>query len=139
MSVFDQIGNAEVNGQGVYPIPGQYELTVRALKLIKNNSKHDVFVAEFDIDESTEDARPAGTQMSWVANLTKHVSAPGNVRRFLAALGGVSIEEVGASDAEAAVADDNPFAGTRIRLEATNTKTKAGGDFTQCNWIHIPA
>lgn len=136
--VYDEIANAEARKQGIYPVPGIYPVVqIETVKLIKNNNRHDCFVAELRLLESAVPSRPTGSQMSYVCNLTKHQSAASNVKRFIAAAMNVDVDEVDADSVRAATSDENPLQERVMRLEAHNTKTRAGGDFTVCNWIGI--
>lgn len=132
------IGSAEVFESGVYLEPGNYPiLWIEALKMVRNNDGHDVFIAEFHIIDSEVDARPKGTEVGWGANLTKHKSAPGNVRGFLANVTGIEITDVDADGSRAATSSDNPLRGTLVRCGASNTKTRSGGDFTVCKFERL--
>jgi hypothetical protein len=131
-SVFDSIGNAEVSEGGVYPIEGVYPiLYVDCMKIIRTRKGEDMFVAEFDILASDVEKRKKGSRMSWVANF-KHDSAPGNIRAFMAAVNGVNVDEVDSKSAQIMCSDKNPCHGKLVRLEATNTLTKKGTNFTKC-------
>jgi len=135
---FSKVGNAEGREGGVYPEPGLYPiLYVDTLKMIRSRKNDDLFIAEFDIVASEVDARPVGTRMSWVANLTKHDAAPGNVKTFLAKLMNVPDQEVDANGAKFACSDENPCHGRLVRLEASIIQTKSGGDFTLCKWFTL--
>lgn len=131
----DLIGNAQVTDGGIYPEPGVYPvLFLDACKMVESRKGDKLFCAEFEILESNVDERPAGSRMSWMANLSKHDAAPGNVRAFLAAAAGITPDGVDAEGSRAAVSSANPLHGRVLRLEASNTKTRAGGDFTLCRF-----
>lgn len=135
---FDQIGGSTPNEGGVYPVPGVYPvLFCDVIKMMTSRKGDDLFIAELDILESQVDERRAGTRMSWVVNF-KHDAAPGNVKLFLASLMDINPDEVDADGAKFACSPDNPCHGRLIRLEATNTVTKAGNDFTLCKWRSLP-
>ncbi len=138
--IFDMIGDADVFGGGVYFEPGVYpKLWIEALKMIKTSTDgHDMFVAEIHILESNVPERPKGSEVSWVANLTKHKSAAGNVKQFLCDIAGLeSVDDIDAAGARLAVSSDNPFNGTVVMASATNVKTRAGGDFTQVKFTRL--
>lgn len=135
---FDAVGSSTPNEGGVYPVPGVYPvLFCDVLKMTQSRKREDLFIAEFDILESQVEERRAGTRMSWVVNF-KHDAAPGNVKLFLAALLDIPPGEVDAEGAKYACSAENPCHGRLIRLEATNTITKAGNDFTLCKWRSLP-
>jgi hypothetical protein len=135
---YDKVGNAEITERGVFVLPGIYPLLYcDVLKMIRSFKGADLFIAEFDILESNVPERPAGTKVSWIANFA-HLPTPGNVRAFLAALMGVDPEEVDRDGAKYACSKDNPCRGRLVRLQAGETTTRAGGNFTVCNWSTIP-
>ena len=137
-SPYDAIGDAEARAGGVYPKAGIYPcLYVDAIKMIRSRKGEDVFVAEFDILDSACAERPAGTRMSWACNF-RHDASPGNVKAFLAAVMDVPADEVDADGAQYACGAENPCHGRLVRLEATDTTTKAGGPFTLCSWRALP-
>jgi hypothetical protein len=137
---FSKIGDADGSNQGIYPEPGLYPcLYVDVLKVIQSRKGDDLFIAEFDILQSDVNIRPPGTRMSWMANLTRHEAAPGNVKTFLATLMDVPLEEVDAESSKYACSPDNPCHGRLIRLEASIIKTKEKKtDFTLCKWFTLP-
>jgi hypothetical protein len=135
---FSKIGSSDPSESGVYPEAGVYPLLfVDSLKMIQSRKGDDLFIAEFDIVQSEVDTRRPGTRMSWVANLSKHDAAPGNVKLFLATLMDVPLDQVDSDGAKFACSTDNPCRGRLIRLEASTIKTKAGGDFTRCSWRSV--
>lgn len=137
--IHDMIGSANVTEGGVYPIAGVYPiLYLDACKMVESRKGDKLFCAEFDIIESNVEERPSGSRMSWMANLTKHDAAPGNARAFLAAAAGIKPENVDAEGSRAAVSSHNPLHGRLVRLDASNTKTRAGGDFTLCRFSALP-
>lgn len=137
--IHDLIGSAQTSEGGVYPEPGVYPmLFIDACKVIDSRKGDKLFCAEFDILESKVPERPSGSRMSWIANLTKHDAAPGNVRKFLAAACGLEVEQVDPAGSRAAVSPQNPLHGRLVRLDANMTKTRAGGDFTLCNFSALP-
>lgn len=137
-SPFDRVESAEGRGGGIYPVPGVYNcLFVDTIKMIRSRKGDDLFVAEFDIIESTVAERPRGSRMSWIANF-RHDATPGNVKAFLAATMGIPQDKVDAAGCKFACSDKNPCRGRLVRLEASNTVTKSGNDFTLCQWRPIP-
>jgi hypothetical protein len=136
---FDVIGKGQPSQRSNYIDAGVYPvLYCEQLKLITSKTTPDrFFIAEFTIIESKVASRPEGTVMSWVCNL-RHPSSGGNVREFIAALANDSIEQVDAEVARYATSEKNPMRGRLIRLEATQVKTKKGGDFTRCRWVALP-
>lgn len=139
MGFADKIANAQVTEGGVYPVPGLYPVVqVDTLKTFTSRRGDELFIAELDVLKSEVTARAVGSRMSWIANLSKHDAAPGNVKALLAAILGVSDEDIGANEAEAAVSDAQPAHGRLVRLEAVQITTKAGNPFTKCSWYALP-
>lgn len=135
---FNQIGGSTPSQQGVYPIPGVYPvLFLDSMKIIKSRKGDTLFIAEFDICQSEVPTRPVGTRMSWIVNF-RHDASPGNVKMFMAALMGITVDEVDAEGAKFACSDKNPCRGKLIRLEASETITKSGNPFTVCKWHTLP-
>jgi hypothetical protein len=135
---FDRVANSEGRFGGVYPLPGVYPaLYVDVLKMIRSRKGEDVFIAEFDILDSEVPNRLKGTRMSWAVNF-RHDASPGNVKAFLAAVMAVPQTEVDGKGAQYACSDKNPCHGRLVRLEAVQTKTKTGNDFTLTNWRPLP-
>lgn len=135
---FSRIEDSEGRTGGIYPMPGIYQvLYVDVVKMIRSRKGEDVFIAEFDILQSDVPERKAGTRMSWAVNF-RHDASPGNVKAFLAAVMNSEQSEVDGKSAQLACSDKNPCHGRLVRLEAVQTKTKAGNDFTLCNFRPIP-
>ena len=139
-----KVAKSKATAGGVYPVPGVYPvLDIKLVKVETTWEDHEVFVVEFDILESEVEERAAGTEMSWVCNLTKHKSAPGNAKRFLQDATGINFDEMSEEEAEKEIdrlcGEDNPLCGTLVRLEAVNKKTKEKKqDFTVCTFTRLP-
>lgn len=141
MGDFDGIEEAQSTKTSNYILAGDYPvLFINALKKIRsqrNGAK--LFIAEIDILKSLVDSRPAGTDMSWIVNLTKHgKTALGNVKGLLAALLDVDENEVDAKTADLAVSAENPFHGRLVRCSAVEITTSDGAPFTKPNWHPLP-
>jgi len=135
---FQRTAEADPNQRSVYPVPGVYPvLMVDSLKMIQSRKGEDLFVAELEILDSQVEERPAGTRMSWLVNF-KHDSAPGNVKAFFCALMGAAESDVTADALRYSCGPQNPCRGRLVRLEASVTQTRAGNDFTLCNWQLLP-
>jgi hypothetical protein len=124
--VFDDIAGGKPNqGGGVYPVAGAYLLYVDMLKMAKNWEGHNVFVASFDVLQSTAKERPAGTKMDDAFNLTKQPKfAPGDVKALVAAVMDVPFDQVDANGLRLAVSDRNPCHGRLVILNASERPTK---------------
>ena len=147
MGLFNGIKDAKINKGGVYLLPGdgggtaRYRLKVKLLRVMKTRKKEDQFISEFTVVESTNAKRPAGTDVSWLANLTKHEAALGNIKGLLAALFNCTEDEVDETGADRAVEEEgeyaNPCEGMEVVCEATEITTRAGKPFTKCVWFPV--
>lgn len=135
MGMFDGIDKVSSTQGGDYLKPGKHVLKIRALKQPPNLRSGDCFIAELEVVESSREDYFPGKGVSWVCNVTKHKEmALGNIKAFLAAVAGIGEEDVDKNGANAAVSEDQPFAGHVVHCEAFNKPTKAGGDFTRTIW-----
>jgi hypothetical protein len=140
--MFSAVQGASVNGGGIYFKAGRYKVEILAVKSILSRKNENLFVVETEIKESDcADLRP-NTKCSQVINLSKHDSAPGNIKAFVAAALDISptSEEVNWEElCDVVCTDANPLKGTMMTLICANTKTKAGGDFTLHQWSLLSA
>jgi len=138
MGMFDGIENVTSPQGGAYLLPGQHIFKVNALKQPPNLRAGNCFIAEMSVVESNCEQYSVGQSVSWIRNVTKHKEmALADIKAFLAALAGCREEEIDSAGADAAVADDQPFAGFLVRCEAWNKPTKEGGEFTRTAWEHV--
>lgn len=144
MGLFGGIKDVKVSKGGIYLLPAddgstaRYRLRVKVLKVMKTRKKEDQFIAEFHILESSQPKRPAGSDASWLANLTRHEAALGNVKGLLAALFNMQEDEIDEAGADAAVDEkEQPCVGMEVICEAFNKPTKEGKPFTRCNWFPV--
>ena len=138
MGIFSGIKDAQVSSGGVYFIPGLYpEVEIEACKMIFTRKKEELFVAECKIIASDVPERGPDMHASFTANVTKHDAALGNIKGFMAAGFNCSQDEITEAVAEEVVSERQPLAGVRLRLEAVNTKTRDGGDFTKHVWSQV--
>lgn len=138
MGIFSGIKDAQVSSGGVYFIPGLYpEVEIEACKMIFTRKKEELFVAECKIIASDVPERGPDMHASFTANVTKHDAALGNIKGFMAAGFNCSPDEITEAVAEEVVSERQPLAGVRLRLEAVNTKTRDGGDFTKHVWSQV--
>lgn len=133
---FDAIQNAEVSQKsavisaGVYPL-----LYVDVLKIFRSKSADElIFVAEFDILDSTSTQNPAGSRASVIHKFI-HKTTPGLIKAMLAAIGDVSVDGVTSEDARMACSDANPLHGRLVRLQSSPV---AGKVYLRNEWFSIP-
>lgn len=151
MGMFDGMADAEVGQSRCYFLPGEYLCQVRWV-LFKNGRNGKFYIVECNIVESGNPERPAGTSASWLQKMDGNASevALGSIKGFLAACMGVDPnnkdavrevftdaqgQDVSAAVAEMSIADENPMAGTVVRLRATQGETKQGKPFTYHDWF----
>jgi hypothetical protein len=137
MGVFSAVTGASVNGGGVYFLAGTYKVKIVAVKMILSRMGENMFVIETEILESDAAERRPGTKCSQVINLSKHESAPGNIKGFMAAALDVPADEITEAECDLACTEENPLAGTIMRLACTMTKTRRNTDFTIHQWAFI--
>jgi len=143
MGMFAGIESARVGGGGIYFLQGIYRVEIVKVFAMKGRKGDDLFIVETKILESDNAERRVGGSCSWVVNL-KHEPALGNIKGFIAAANGIDPtnkaevdSQVNEEAVEAACHADNPLEGIIIDLEATEIKTKAGGDFTLHKWSPV--
>lgn len=132
MSIFDEINKAKVFGSGQYFGAGEYLVTVNSIKFL-DGYKARFFIVECLVDESDNPNCVAGRSYSYVINLDRKETGPGNVKAFLAqALGeDPENEEINwGALAQKACSEENPMGGLQLKLSAFERKTKEGGTYT---------
>lgn len=134
-SMYKKIANAETSGDGIYLLDGAYRIRVELVKFFETRKHKTMFLVEMTILQSTNEARPAGMEVSWMCNLTDHDAAFGNVKQFLGACFGVDPNDKEALDAQItptvisqSTAVSNPLGGTilPVECETRNNKTNEG-------------
>lgn len=154
--LFKGMKDAPMFGRGVYMAEGVYEVEITNIFVKPRFKGGNVFVTEFKILESNNEKHKPGTTGSWVPKI-ELPNTFGDVKSLMFAATGTDPKTVKAEDAalhaqasmlaraacgsESAKAelkqaglDDPSIVGCRVRLECTQTKTKAGGDFTRYAW-----
>lgn len=134
MGLFSKIKEASVNQGGVYILPGTYVAEVESCKIGETRKGEAFFVADLKVIESDNEERAEGSHMSYMV-MSSWDSFESNVKAFIMGVMGCEEEEVDEEMAENAISEDQPLAGERVKIEATNVKTKSGGDFTKCRWF----
>lgn len=134
MGIFSGIDKATPSEGGVYLLPGQYVVEIVKCKSGTTRKKLDFFLSELRVLQSSNPERPVGSLCTWFVGIMPDTGALGNIKRFLAIANDVEDADVDDAGAEMAVSDTNPLAGTLLRADAVNVKTRAGGDFTRVSW-----
>jgi hypothetical protein len=137
MGIFSAVNGASVNGGGIYFLAGTFKVKIVAVKMILSRMNENMFVIETEIVESDNPERRPGTRCSQVINLSKHESAPGNIKGFMAAALDVPADHITEDECDLACSDSNPLAGTLMRLSCTITKTRRNTDFTIHQWAFL--
>lgn len=132
MGLFTGIEDATSSAGGNYIKPGRHLLNIVCLKGKVSRKKKALAIAEFEIVESTK--HEVGESVSWLANLTDHDAAVGNVKGLLAAIADIEENEIDEAGADRAFSDENPFEGQQVVCEAFIIETGKGNDFTKCVW-----
>lgn len=147
MGLFQGMESAQVGQGGIYFTPGKYLVEVVKCFCLRSRKREDLFIVEFLIHESDSPDRGVGTKASWVVNF-KQDAALGNIKGFLAACNGIDPDNTEMVTAEiteevseyAVDEEENPLAGTKVRLVAVNKKLKDGvSDFTLHLWSPLEA
>ena len=142
MGLYDDIAGATATLQSRYVSPGTYVAVVADWKEGVSRKGDSFVVLEMTVLASDNHVEhPVGSAMSWMVML-KHDSAPGNIKRAIMEI--VALQEEGQvtsalckavltpnEDPERGEVGVSPTAGTVIDVVATNTKTRAGNDFTR--------
>jgi len=134
---------------GTWILPGNYRVKIkRCLAHRSQKNKAQVFfIANLGIEESDNEERKVGTEMSFSADVTtpEYVDVSlGNINALLyAAFSSMALskgeEPPGEDDidddmADWSISEENPLMGVELDLYAYTIKTKAGNDFTKCKW-----
>jgi hypothetical protein len=136
VGLFRGVEEAKFNEGGIWFLDGNYLVKVDVVKVGETRKKVDFFVVEHTICWSDNPQRKKGTQCSWMATADKDAFL-GNVKHFCSVASETPMDEVTEEGIEMIVSEENPLAGTILRVQATTIKTKAGGDFTKVIYKHI--
>jgi len=145
-SVFKGIESVKAGfGTGFYFLEGDYVVRVKRVFVKRSRQDALMFIVECAVLSSTNPQRPEGCEPNWVNKITGNDSALPNIKGFLAACGGAdptneaAVEALGitSEDVDAAVSDENPLAGTLVKLHAFIKKTKKDTDFTVHDWSPV--
>lgn len=138
-SAFAGIEKASTYKNAPYIMPGQYDLTIRALALVESKKKRgqQFFVAEFDVASTTNPDFKAGDLVSWLVDMDHGETALSNCKAFAAAVLDCDEEQIDEATMLKLVGPEQPAAGIRVKANAFNIKTRAGSDFTKIRWDSI--
>lgn len=150
-SLMARIAKAKTFAGGNIIKDGKYTFTVLRL-FINNGHKGNCFIAEMRVDSAEQVnpkvvPNPVGSTASYVLNLDKNESAPGNCKAYVLALLGAKEEEVSTDELAATIEElvdekTNPARGMRIKDETFSKiiqkGANAGKDFTGHRWEYVP-
>ena len=160
--LFAPMKEAPVTGRGNYMSAGVYEVSINKVFQKDAFSGNKLFICEFTVEESNNDAHKPGTTGTWAPKLNgvAATSTFGDIKCLLFACMGKNGRDVPASDKDShafvavlaraicgsetakkelkalGVEEDaaSLVIGTRVKLECAQTRTKAGHPFTRHTW-----
>ena len=143
MSILDKIANAQATGGGNWIMDGDYRFIVERISL-HDGFEGTSFIAELYVKESKgvlKDVEPnsPGTTCSFVQNLTKHASAPGNVKAFMLSVLkplGYGEADFNAQVLEEAKSDAQPLRGVEVADTTFQGKIRSGKNAGQAITKH---
>ncbi len=140
MSLYDRIADSQPTQGGVYFLPGNYIAQLDVMKMIRTRNDDDMFVSEWDILESSNEDRSAGSHCSFLQNFSGNQKevAPGNVKACIAAASGVDLDEIDSDGVEVALSEKNPLRGRLVRVEVVASTSKKGREYHRHRFFSIP-
>ncbi len=136
---FAGVGKAPLNFGGAYVLEGKHALKIKECKLVRSQQKNaDMFIAVFNVIESSNPAMLVGSERSWAVNF-QHPSALSNLKTFVVAALNCKEEDVDEATCSAIVHDSQPLRGVVLNCEGNTVKTKRGTDFTKMSWSFLKA
>lgn len=151
-SNLSKIAGASASGGGTYIRDGEYAFLIEKV-IGEKKFNGETLIVEFFVVRAkpssdptvTAPPNPVGSRCSYVINLDKNPSAPGNVKAFLMALMGISDvkdEKEFVDTINEMCGDGQPARGMLIGDETFRKPIQkgpnAGKPFTGHNWKHIP-
>lgn len=133
MGRFNGISSAKFNEGGIYFLKGNYLIRVDKVKVGTTRMGIEFFVVECTILESDNPERKPKSSVSWLCMSDKDLYLA-NINHFCSIACDIPSEEVDEAGVELVVSEENPLAGTILRVQATDIKTRAGKDFTKVVW-----
>lgn len=142
-SMFSKIGEVRPKIQANYFKPGHYLVRLDKVLGKKNRKGEDQFVIEMTIVHVYNDmdgkGHKVGEECANVINF-KHDMALPNVKRFLMACLQRPEQDITPQVCDRVVSDKQPLAGLIVEVQAINTVTKKGQDFTDVGYKRpVPA
>lgn len=142
----DMIAKAQPSEQTPILEPGHYTVEIALCKMIvsqKDNKQY--FIAEYTVIESDNRNCPPGHYANWPCCLN-NAYGPADVKRFLAAVGNCSHEEITPEESDAVISAANPLGTAKARVHVKVTEimtkdspTKPSHPFAKHTWSAIRA
>ena len=133
---FAKVDDVSSGGQRLpYLLDGLYVLQIDKIVFLLTREKVPLYIAEFTILESNNEARPVGMQVSWASKMNIDMG-PINVKRFVGAAVGYSTTEdidanITADISKFSASRAQPFTGVQVYCQVRQVKTKKQTDFTE--------
>lgn len=157
MGRFAGLAGIKTNQGGLYYLPGDYDVELDEVKLIKARKGTECFIISAKVLTSTNEERQPGCKPSQVMVLREDIleTVMGNIKQFAGAV--LGIEDPDSYEAEIdpsipddtveaatdrfwdealelMISDEQPLKGMHIHLNCTNIQTKEKKDFTKHVW-----
>lgn len=133
MGRFSGVREARISNSGVYFLQGLYTVEVQRVYMLTSRKREDFFVVESKILESDNAERRPGMTCTWMVKMSQD-AALGNIKAFVSAATDTPADEIDEDSCELVVDDDNPLAGTVMKLEVVDITTREGNPFSLHKW-----
>ena len=140
-NLMGKVADADMSAGGVYLLPGDYRLKVRECKNGEaKNAGFPFFVVEFEVLESTEPKRPAGSITEWMVAFKEpkyEATYLGNVKNFLWAVfagfdPNATPEKINAQVWALCVSEQQPLRDRYVAAQSVDkAKKNSPGSFTR--------
>ena len=133
MGVFDRIEDAK-SSQDSNPVrPGEIWAKITECKIVEKYNKDKLMLINMTVVKVIEGEHRVGEDITHFMK-TSADSFLGNVKQFVASTLGCEPNDVGNTEAERIVSDENPLAGYTVEIKARMIKTRVGNDFTKVHY-----
>jgi hypothetical protein len=141
MGMFDGIDKVSSTGGGARLVPGKHRFLINALKAPPGLRTGRCFIAELTVVSTTNPALVEGQSVSWVRNRDGKFPelALGDIKGFIAAAANCDESTIGEAACDAAVTENQPFAGKMIDCDAFDKPFKSDSSkaFTKAIWSPV--
>lgn len=129
MKAFKRLDKVELKVRHEYMKEGRFVVEINRLKESETKDGREIFVLEGTVLESSNPETPVGALVQFLETFKFPEKGDMRVKQLLAAANDGN--DVNQKTAEAAVSEDQPFAGKKIRIVTELKSTKNGGTFTE--------